>query len=159
MNSIKQIEVIYADHVVGRLALTKERLCAFEYSAEWLASGFSISPFELPLRSGVFIAKSQPFDGGFGVFDDCLPDDFKKSQLGEYQYMFCKWAMPNNIKGMNNYLIKHYSGKYKLTKYGGVSKHSSKYNKNAPEVTVFYSRIDAHLNPQSQISTIEMVDQ
>ena len=92
-------------------------------------------------------------------FDDCLPDDFTKKKLGEYQYMFCIWAMPNNIKGMNNYLIKHYSGKYKLTKYGGVSKHSSKYNKNAPEVTAFYSRIDAHLNPQSQISTIEMVNQ
>ena len=47
--------------------LTKESLCAFEYSAEWLNSGFSISPFELPLRSGVFIAKPRPFDGGFGV--------------------------------------------------------------------------------------------
>ena len=35
MNSIKQIEVVYADHIVGRLALTKEWLCAFEYSAEW----------------------------------------------------------------------------------------------------------------------------
>ncbi|MBQ1209656.1 MAG: HipA N-terminal domain-containing protein, partial [Bacteroidales bacterium] len=72
MNSIKQIEVVYADRVVGRLALTKVGLCAFEYSAEWLASGFSISPFELPLRGGVFIAKPRPFDGGFGVFDDCL---------------------------------------------------------------------------------------
>ena len=74
MNSIKQIEVIYADRVAGRLALTKEGLCAFEYSTEWLAPGFSISPFELPLRSGVFIAKPRPFDGGFGVFDNCLPD-------------------------------------------------------------------------------------
>ena len=74
MNSIKQIEVIYSDRVVGRLALTKEGLCAVEYSAEWLTSGFSISPFELPLRSGVFIARPRPFDGGFGVFDDCLPD-------------------------------------------------------------------------------------
>ena len=35
-------------------------------------------------------------------FDDCLPDDFTKKKLGEYQYMFCIWAMPNNIKGMNN---------------------------------------------------------
>lgn len=92
-------------------------------------------------------------------FDDCLPDDFKTSKLGEYQYMFCKWAMPNNIKGMNEYLMKHYTGKYQLRKYGGVNKHSSKYDKNSPEVTVFYSRIDAHLNPQSQISTIEMVNQ
>ena len=92
-------------------------------------------------------------------FDDCLPDDFTKKKLGEYQYMFCKWAMPNNIKGMNEYLMKHYTGKYQLRKYGGVNKHSSKYDKNSPEVTGFYSRIDAHCNPQSQISTIEMVNQ
>ena len=70
MNSIKQIEVIYKSCLVGRLALTKEHLCAFEYSSEWISSGFSISPFELPLRSGVFIAKPRPFEGGFGVFDD-----------------------------------------------------------------------------------------
>ena len=56
MNNIKQIEVIYDNRLVGRLALTKEGLCAFEYSVEWLDSGFSISPFELPLKSGVFIA-------------------------------------------------------------------------------------------------------
>lgn len=74
MSAIKQIEVVYNDQLVGRLALTKEGLCAFEYSAEWISSGFSISPFELPLRSGVFVAKPRPFDGGFGVFDDCLPD-------------------------------------------------------------------------------------
>ena len=74
MNSIKQIEVIYNNRQVGRLALTKAGLCAFEYSAEWLNSGFSISPVELHLRSGVFIAKPRPFEGGFGVFDDCLPD-------------------------------------------------------------------------------------
>ena len=74
MNSIKQIEVLLADRLVGRLALTKEGLCAFEYAPDWLGSGFSISPFELPLRSGVFIAKPRPFEGGFGVFDDCLPD-------------------------------------------------------------------------------------
>lgn len=74
MNSIKQIEIIYGNRLAGRLALTKDGLCAFEYSAEWLNNGFSISPFELPLRSGVFIAKPSPFEGGFGVFDDCLPD-------------------------------------------------------------------------------------
>ena len=84
MDSIKQIEVIYAHHLVGRLALTKEGLCAFEYSAEWLNTGFSISPFELPLRSGVFIAKPSPFSGGFGVFDDCLPDGWGLLILDRY---------------------------------------------------------------------------
>lgn len=84
MNSIKQIEIIYENRLVGRLALTKEGLCAFEYSAEWLNMGFSISPFELPLHSGVFIAKPRPFEGGFGVFDDCLPDGWGLLILDRY---------------------------------------------------------------------------
>lgn len=74
MNSVKQIEVICGGRLVGRLALTQEGLCAFEYSADWIRAGFSISPFELPLRNGVFVTKPRPFEGGFGVFDDCLPD-------------------------------------------------------------------------------------
>ena len=89
MNSINQIEVIYHNRLVGRLALTKDNLCAFEYSAEWQNSGFSISPFELPLRSGVFIAKSRPFDGGFGVFDDCLPDGWGLIILDRYLQQNC----------------------------------------------------------------------
>ena len=84
MNSIKQLEVLYANKLVGRLALTKDGLCAFEYSAEWLSSGISISPFELPLQSGVFIAKPRPFEGGFGVFDDCLPDGWGLLILDRY---------------------------------------------------------------------------
>lgn len=84
MNSIKQIEVVYDKHLVGRLALTRDGLCAFEYSTEWLNVGFSISPFELPLRSGVFIAKHRPFEGGFGVFDDCLPDGWGLLILDRY---------------------------------------------------------------------------
>ena len=84
MNNIKQIEVIYNNRLVGRLALTKDGLCAFEYSAEWLSIGFSISPFELPLRNSVFIAKPRPFEGGFGVFDDCLPDGWGLLILDRY---------------------------------------------------------------------------
>lgn len=84
MNSIKQIEIIYDNRQVGRMAQTKEGLCAFEYSTEWLSKGFSISPFELPLRSGVFIAKPRPFEGGFGVFDDCLPDGWGLLILDRY---------------------------------------------------------------------------
>lgn len=84
MNNIKQIEVVYDKRMVGRLALTKDGLCAFEYSAEWLNTGFSISPFELPLGSGVFIAKPRPFEGGFGVFDDCLPDGWGLLILDRY---------------------------------------------------------------------------
>lgn len=34
MNSIRQIEVIYDNRPVGRMALLKDGLCAFEYSNE-----------------------------------------------------------------------------------------------------------------------------
>lgn len=84
MNRIKQIEIVYDSCLVGRLAMTNDRLCAFEYSVDWLKKGFSISPFELPLRSGVFVAKHGPFDGGFGVFDDSLPDGWGLLILDRY---------------------------------------------------------------------------
>ena len=74
MENLKSIEVWLAGRLVGTMALTPEALCAFEYDAHWLQSGYSVSPFELPLQGGVFVAKREPFEGGFGVFDDCLPD-------------------------------------------------------------------------------------
>lgn len=74
MKSIKVIEVYLGDVSVGRLAQTEEGICAFEYDAAYLSRGVSISPFELPLRTGVIMAKAKPFEGNFGVFDDCLPD-------------------------------------------------------------------------------------
>ena len=36
------------------------------------------------MRSGVFIAKPRPFEGGFGVFDDCLPDGWGLLILDRY---------------------------------------------------------------------------
>ena len=71
---MKPVIVKIENKEVGKLAMNQDGLCAFEYSREYLNSGISISPFELPLRSGVFIARPQPFFGGFGVFDDSLPD-------------------------------------------------------------------------------------
>ncbi|MDR1691627.1 MAG: HipA N-terminal domain-containing protein, partial [Rickettsiales bacterium] len=70
----KFVSVIYDKRKVGELALTKDGVCAFQYSPEWLANGFSISPIQLPLENKVFIAKQDPFDGNFGVFNDSLPD-------------------------------------------------------------------------------------
>lgn len=70
--------VKYRDSIVGRLALTPDSLMAFEYDAGWLENGFSISPFKLPLEKTVFIANREPFNGVFGVFNDCLPDNWGK---------------------------------------------------------------------------------
>ncbi len=74
MNDIKIIEVFMNSAKVGRIAMTPDSLCAFEYDPAFVASELSISPFNLPLKSEVFIAKRTPFNGGFGVFDDSLPD-------------------------------------------------------------------------------------
>jgi len=76
MIDVQQIEVWMFGRQVGRLALTPlwPKTCAFEYTAEWLQDGFSISPFELPLTPGLKIAPFKPFDGHFGVFYDSLPD-------------------------------------------------------------------------------------
>lgn len=74
MHRIKKLNVFYHDRNVGIMALYQERFAAFEYSDEWLADGFSISPFSLPLEKRVFMPKIDPFDGIFGVFADSLPD-------------------------------------------------------------------------------------
>ena len=73
-----------ANAKVGRLALTKDGLVAFEYGVDYLTNGISISPFELPLKNGVMLAKRTPFDGNFGVFNDCLPDGWGLLLLDRY---------------------------------------------------------------------------
>jgi len=71
---IEKIDIYLSKQCVGTLAMTEKRLCAFEYDRQFLAQGFSISPFYLPLKPGLFIATPEPFEGGFGVFNDSLPD-------------------------------------------------------------------------------------
>lgn len=84
MYEISLIEVFMSDKRVGRMALTPEGLCGFEYDADWIQSGFSISPFYLPLKSGLMMAKRDPFAGNFGVFDDSLPDGWGILLLDRY---------------------------------------------------------------------------
>ena len=77
-----KLMVKYHDRTVGTLTLTPDdRLCAFEYDSAWLSDGFSISPLELPLKAGLFIAKHQPFHGNFGIFEDSLPDGYGRYLL------------------------------------------------------------------------------
>lgn len=79
---IDKLTVKYHGEVVGILSLTPDnRLCVFEYSKDWLSDGFSLSPFELPLKSGLFIAKPTPFYGNFGIFEDSLPDGYGRYLL------------------------------------------------------------------------------
>lgn len=75
MQTINCLNVKYHGQLVGRVALNETRLTAFEYDKKWLAEGFSISPFSLPLKPGLFLPKHwEPFEGTFGIFSDSLPD-------------------------------------------------------------------------------------
>lgn len=82
MKAIDRLTVKYHGSKVGILSLDPgNRLCVFEYDAAWLTAGFSISPLELPLRPGVFVAKPMPFNGNFGIFEDSLPDGYGRYLL------------------------------------------------------------------------------
>ena len=74
METVDKLDVYYQGEKVGTMAPYQRYRTAFEYSDEWLRSGFSLNPFSLPLQPGVRIAKPEPFDGLFGIFADSLPD-------------------------------------------------------------------------------------
>lgn len=70
---------------VGAL-VEEDGIVIFEYAPEFLASGLEISPFELPLRPGVFTHndRSEAFQGLQGIFADSLPDKFGNAIIERY---------------------------------------------------------------------------
>ena len=56
----------------------------FEYAPSFLKLGINLSPFMLPLQSGIFEDKKQTFDGLFGLFNDSLPDGWGCLLLDRY---------------------------------------------------------------------------
>lgn len=95
MNEVKVIEVFMNGVKVGRIAMTPDFLCAFEYDPAFVITGNSISPFHLPLKQELFVAKRAPFHGGFGVFDDSLPDGWGNLILD--RYLSSKSIDPNKL--------------------------------------------------------------
>lgn len=74
---VDKITVFHNRDLVGTLQMTPDgRSCAFEYSREWLSSGFALSPFELPLTSDMIFSEPDKFDRGFAVFEDSIPDGY-----------------------------------------------------------------------------------
>ncbi|MBO7243663.1 MAG: type II toxin-antitoxin system HipA family toxin [Alphaproteobacteria bacterium] len=56
----------------------------FEYAPSFLKTGINLSPFMLPLKSGIFFDKKQTFEGLFGLFNDSLPDGWGCLLLDRY---------------------------------------------------------------------------
>ena len=62
---------------VGLLYEEQNRMF-FEYSKDFISTGIEISPFKLPLKSGVYEERKIFFDGLFGVFNDSLADGWSR---------------------------------------------------------------------------------
>lgn len=77
MIDVKKIQVLFRYQPVGILQMDPSRgVCVFEYDKSWLAEGFSLSPTELPLQSGLFYADKDKLGGVFATFEDSLPDGY-----------------------------------------------------------------------------------
>lgn len=65
---------------VGEL-VSNGRKIYFQYHPGFIETGLQISPFKLPLSSGILSADTTVFDGLFGVFNDSLPDGWGRLLL------------------------------------------------------------------------------
>jgi serine/threonine-protein kinase HipA len=80
---MKKIDVLYAPekgqaHNVGQLGEHRGRFY-FEFAQSFLDEGFSLSPFKLPMVSGL-----QEFTALPGVFDDALPDGWGRLLMDRF---------------------------------------------------------------------------
>lgn len=112
-DSVKLLEIYLDDKQVGRLALSPDRLALFEYDTDWLLTGFSISPFYLPLKAGLFTAKAEPFNGMFGVFEDSLPDGWGKLLVD--RWLISRGIRPGSLSLLDRLSIVGESGMGALT--------------------------------------------
>lgn len=135
MDNYKYLKVFYNDKLVGTLAKTPDRLVAFEYDNEWLATGFSISPFSLPLQKKVYLPKFEPFDGLFGVFNDSLPDGWGRLLVD--RLLLKNNINPSEIDNLNRLAVVQESGMgaltYKPEHKFETTKEESDYDKLAQE--------------------------
>lgn len=77
MKDILKTTVTLGGRTVGTIQMTPERdRCVFEYDRDWIADGFSISPWELPLQTGLIYSRENSFGGGFAAFEDSMPDGY-----------------------------------------------------------------------------------
>ena len=73
IDNVRKLLVKYNGRTVGILSEIEDRI-GFQYDEKWVKSGFSLSPFSLPLTREVYICRKDTFEGLYGVFYDSLPD-------------------------------------------------------------------------------------
>ena len=85
--SIKTVNVLLNHYgtelFVGKLAYKKRRIY-FEYDLEFLKKGIALSPYKLPLKSGLFVCDDNVFEGLYGLFGDSMPDGWGRLLLDRH---------------------------------------------------------------------------
>ena len=71
---VDRLKVMFGKSHVGTLATADRGQLFFEYTPEWLATGFDLAPRSLAFNAVLQKAKDPLFDGLHGVFNDSLPD-------------------------------------------------------------------------------------
>ena len=151
-NTVDLLNVFFNDINVGKLVLSPTRLCVFEYNSEFLNSGFSISPFYLPLRSGAFTARNEPFSGLFGVFNDSLPDGW--GNLLVDRFLASKGVNPKSLSVIDRLSIVGSSGMGAL-KY--LPDNHIKTKDKLEDINVFASEISKVLSEADYTSSLEIL--
>ena len=143
----RQLEIIkiyYGDKTLGRMVLSPENLTVFEYDPGFLTSGFSISPFYLPLRAGLFTARRDPFNGLFGVFNDSLPDGWGNLLID--RYLLSRGIKPQTLSLLDRLSIVGSSGmgalSYVPDKHIQASQTTDDLDQIAREIAKILSEID-----------------
>ncbi|MCD8295291.1 MAG: type II toxin-antitoxin system HipA family toxin [Clostridia bacterium] len=74
IQTVKHLNVMYNGTCAGYLADLGYMKIGFQYTPEWIESGFSISPLSLPLTADIQVNTNRNFEGLHGVFADSFPD-------------------------------------------------------------------------------------
>ena len=137
MKNYKFINVYYNNTHTGVLAKTHNGLIAFEYSDEFIQSGFSISPLSLPLIKKLYLPKDYfTFQGLFGVFNDSLPDGW--GRLIVDRYLSSKGINPHEVSLLDRLAVisdygmgaLEYKPEYEVIEFDNSSYDLDKLSKN-----------------------------
>ena len=71
---VNRLKVMFGASEVGLLAVGDKVQIFFEYTPQWLTTGFDLAPRSLAFKALLQKAKDPLFDGLHGIFNDSLPD-------------------------------------------------------------------------------------
>ncbi len=152
IKNVKKLKVKYNGKTVGYLAEIDNNKIGFEYENEWIKNGFCISPFSLPLKSGVFVNQKDNFNGLYGVFYDSLPDGW--GELLVNRKLSSMGINPNTVSPLTRLSLVSGQG------LGGLSYEPcqlEKDNNDLFELDVIAKEVHKILNDEFDIKSLDQI--